>query len=159
MKIWCLRMDKAVVEDFLSSGGWNHKMILRFSMTGLSAVNGNLDVYAYWTKNQKQKESRKTVVLKTDTASVNLDSQKEYVLGNNYLRMKILKKYIKEIRKVKDFEYLRFTPIENSGQIAFSVQAIGSDGKVISLPKSNNITNGECITNPSPPAKPDGLMQ
>ncbi len=164
------KMSSQDVNTYIVKSNNVNKLIFRFVMNGM-VVDNNMKLVCYYAKDQVDhgQDDGNPIVLDRDTQApqgMDVISTQAYILGNNYLKVKVLKEYLSKLRLPANFSYLRFTPkvIVTSNNILLQVQACNSTGQVLEtlttfLPKyhpfSATYTSTDGIaTNPSPPAKP-----
>lgn len=172
--IGSFKMDYETVMGL--EGSWDRRLILKISYTiTASGPKSGLTAYVATSHEDHATDELKNVYQLTEDkpgGSLTFDIDKEYLLGNNYIKLRRIRKYLNSLKTdpklIKKFEHIRFTPYEQihkdkNGKeithVAFIVQAIGADGKPVKseiidvfTDKSNNV--GGIVTNPSPPADP-----
>lgn len=156
---------------FLSLGGsWDRRLILQFRTSITNNGSTKYDVAAFLAKSQEDHGVNAKPILLTSGSSLGLDlpKGKSYYIGNNYIRLRTIKKYLNSL--INDnpntkISALRFTAVtwkaKTDDHVFFLIQALDENGNVIQTDNAgifsdNEATNqvGGELSNPSPPADP-----
>jgi hypothetical protein len=157
--------------NFLSLGAaWDRRLILQF-VTTTKGSDIKYDVAAFLATSQEDHAVDENPIMLTSTTTQGLTftDGKAYYLGNNYIRMRSIKRYIASVtddNSGKTIQYLKFTAVSMTDEekklnlVRFIIQAYSGSNELLKTDEigyyedSNRIENGGVLSNPSPPADP-----
>lgn len=153
-RLFCFKLEKKQLDEYLSQD--SGKLILKWSSKDLRSTDIVFTPVAYPAKNQIQHGENATpyYLIRMENC-LPVENEKEYIFGNNYVKIKKLKKLIEGIES--KVAYLKFTPklsevAGRQNQVVFRIQPYDAGDNPIEKQKAERIIKE---TNPSPPADAD----
>ena len=150
-QLYCYKLEKAKLMEYLDASKHFDLLTFKFSTHNILSSSIIFSVVSYGIKNPTTFPQDPRYELIQADACYNTDATTLYIIGNNYVKIKDIRDYIKG--NEEKVEYLKLTPQLSKiagleGQIVFEIRAFDNmDREIASTSRSGGI-----LTDPSPPA-------